>query len=113
MSSLPHVDLVARRARDLHDGRPDYIIVAGGQVVGRMYLTQLAGAREAWEWAINTVLTDNRIGVPLTGFGEDFGDARRQFRIAFEAWLAWALAIPDGDLKRAHIDRNLKAIGVR
>jgi hypothetical protein len=32
-------------------------------------------------------------------------------RTAFDQWLVWAKAIPQWDLKRAEIDKNLKAIG--
>jgi hypothetical protein len=68
---------------------------------------------EQWRWAINSVLIDSTAGAGMAGYAESMEDARSHLRHAFERWLAWALAIPPSDLKYGHLDRNLRAIGLR
>jgi hypothetical protein len=109
---VPHIELVARRGKDTHDGRPDYEIYAGQQRVGRIYLAVMAGAKDGWVWNINTVFLDTRLG-KLGGTSADMDDALRQFRVAFDVWLGWALAQPQTHLSFFVIDRQLRAIGAR
>ena len=66
-----------------------------------------------WFWGINTVMIDATAGAGMSGYAASLEEAQTRFRPAFDRWLALAVAIPLSDLKRAVIDRNLKAIGLR
>ena len=105
------VELVARRQPDLDQDFANYHVFAGGQIVGRIYLQ--ARSPDQWRWAINSVMIDSTAGAGMAGYAESMEDAQRMLRLAFERWLAWALAIPPSDLKHGPLERNLKAIGVR
>lgn len=103
------VELVARRQADLEQGHANYHVYAGEQLVGCIY-QQAPGH---WRWAINTVMVDATIGMPLSGYAADMAEAQAHLRPAFERWLEWATAVPESDLKRGPLDRNLRAIGLR
>ena len=50
---MNHIRLVAKRQDDLPGGKPDYLVYAGSQLVGRIYQTHLTGSSETWFWGIN------------------------------------------------------------
>jgi len=104
-----NVELLARRQPDLTQGYSDYHVYAGAQIVGRIY----QAGPEQWCWAINSVMIDSTAGAGMAGYAESLQEAQRLLRPAFDRWLAWALAIPESDLKHGPLNRNLKAIGVR
>jgi hypothetical protein len=105
----PRIVLVARREKDLQDGQPDYSIWAGEQRVGRIYRKHRSGDRELWFWGINSVICDLTVGASTQGLdATSFEDARARFRKAFDRWLAWALAIPRGDMKYEPVSAQLK-----
>lgn len=105
------VELVARRQTDLDQDFANYHVFAGSQIVGRMY--QQARSPDRWRWAINSVMIDSTAGAGMAGYAESMEDAQRLLRPAFDRWLAWALAIPESDLKYGPLDKNLRAIGAR
>ena len=107
--TVTRIDLIARRQADLDQGYPDYHVYAGAQLVGRIY--QMDAMQ--WFWGINTVMIDATAGAGMSGYAASLEEAQTRFRPAFDRWLALAVAIPLSDLKRAVIDRNLKAIGLR
>lgn len=109
---VPHIELVARRGEDFHDGRSDYAIFAGKQQVGRIYQSVGPGGSDVWIWNVNTVLSDTRLG-RLGGQAKDIDDGLRLFRPAFEKWLSWALAQPQTHLSFHVIDRQVRAVGAR
>ena len=84
MAARRHIELVARRQEDLHDGRPDYLVYASDRQLGRIY-QQLSGmARtEQWFWGVQGVLTSAEIG-RLQGFATSFDHAEAQLRTAFD-----------------------------
>jgi hypothetical protein len=104
--------VLARREKDLMDGQPDYAISAGEQRIGRVYRKHRSSDRELWFWGINSVICDLSVGVPTHGHdATSFEDARARLRVAFDHWLAWARAIPRGDMKYERISVELKTIG--
>ena len=108
----PRIVLIARREKDLQDGQPDYSIWAGEQRVGRIYRKHRRGDRELWFWGINSVTSDMTVGDPMQGLdAASFEDARARLRVAFDHWLAWALAIPRGDMKYERLSTELKKMG--
>lgn len=109
---VPHIELSPRRG-DLHDGRADYAIYAGELNVGSIYETYLSGKRMAWLWSVAVVINDNRNGVKMGGMSDDLEEAKRQFRIGFEGWLAWALDQPESHLSYASLDTILRKMGAR
>jgi hypothetical protein len=108
----PRIVLVARRDKDLQEGQPDYSIWAGEQRIGRIYRKHRSGDRELWFWRINSVTCDLSVGVPTHGHdATSFEDARAQLRGAFDHWLAWARAMPRGDMRYLRISEELKKMG--
>ena len=109
----PRIVLIARRSKDLQDDRPDYSIWAGGQRVGRIYRKYRSGGRELWFWGISGVICDLTVGIPTHGGdATSLEDARDRLRVAFDHWLAWARAVPRGDMKYERISVELKKMGV-
>ena len=106
----PHVDLVPRNRHDI--GVAHYDIFAGEQLVGVIGQPVPFAQREVWSWALNTIMVDGSIGIPIKGYAHKLDGAKGDFRKAFDVWLGWAMAMPTWDLKRPHIDKNLKAMGV-
>jgi hypothetical protein len=104
----PRIVLVACREKDLQGARMDYSIWAGEQRVGRLYRKYQSG----WFWGINGVICDLTVGVPTHGSeATSFEDARARHRKAFDHWLAWAQAIPRGDLRYPRVSAELKKMG--
>lgn len=110
---VPRIELVPRRQEDLQGGNPDYHIDAGALRVGRIYRTHFHSASEGWRYGVNGVMVDFTVGVPLQGYAASFEDAKSKLREAFDIYLAWALALPQSDLKFPRVDRDLKAMGAR
>lgn len=106
---MDSIALVPRRRPDLDQGFPDYHIYAGEQLVGRIYQKNYV----LWFWGVTTVMLDSTVGTVLHGFAATHDEAKQRLRTAFDAWLSWAQAMPESDLKHSQIDKNLKAIGVR
>lgn len=106
---MDHIDLVARR--DQESGALDFHIYAGEQRVGRIYQYHKISTSETWWWGLNTICIDATFPPPMKGYTHTFEEARAAFRSAFDRWLIWAGAVPKWDLKRAHIDENLRKIG--
>jgi hypothetical protein len=105
----PHIELSAKlnRTRD----RPDYDIFAGEQLVGRIYLLHVTSKTESWWWGLHTVCLDSTVPGRMKGYTDSFENARTSFRDAFDAWLAWAIALPVWDAKQREIGPQLKKIG--
>jgi hypothetical protein len=52
--------LVAKRQEDLQQGKADYLVYAGQQLIGRMYQTNLI--HENWFWGVNGLTVDLTVG---------------------------------------------------
>ena len=74
----PQVDLVPRKRHDI--GVPHYDIFAGEQLVGVIGQPVPFAQREVWSWALNTVMVDNSIGIPIKGLSESLDKAKAYFR---------------------------------
>src|SRR5690349_194374 len=101
--------MVPRRQPDLREGRPDYHVYAGEQLVGRVY----ESSPGVWFWALNAILYDSTVDWPMKGHVPSMYDARRCMRQAFDVWLPWALGIPPSDPKFPRMDQDLRRIGAR
>jgi hypothetical protein len=106
----PSIDLVARRnhTRD----KPDYDIFAGEQLVGRIYLMHVTSKAESWWWGLHTICFDSTTRGTMKGYTDSFEKARAEFRVAFDAWLAWAVALPVWDPKQRDLGPQLKKMDV-
>jgi hypothetical protein len=107
----PYVEIVAKldRTKD----RPDYAIFAGKQLVGRIYRVYLSSTTETWWWGLHTITFDSSMGPPETtkGYTNSLPWAQESLGAAFDHWLAWARAVPRGDMKYERISVELKTIG--
>ena len=107
------IALIPKRQEDLQGGRPDYHIVAGQQLVGRIYKTVMGGNTECWFWGVNSVTVDLSVGATMHGHADSLEQARAKLRAAFDVWLAWARAMPRSDLKYERIATELWRMGER
>jgi hypothetical protein len=105
---MNRIELVAKRQDDLEGDRPDYSVYAGEQLVGRVYCQVKRSDVEEWFWSVNALTVDRTIGIAMHGYAADLDDAKDKLRAAFEAWLLWARAVPLSDLKRPHVEEELK-----
>jgi hypothetical protein len=105
----PRVVLIAKRNHDRD--RPDYGIFAGPQLVGRIYQHYRASTSETWWWGLNTITFDSTVGDPMKGYADSLPKARAAFREAFDRYLAWGLALPQWDPKKAVVAAQLKKMG--
>jgi len=68
---LSHIDLVPQRQDNLQGGKPDYLIFAGAQLVGRIYQSHLSGLGESWFWGVNGVTVDMTVQATMHGHATD------------------------------------------
>jgi hypothetical protein len=108
MLRLNHIDLIPRRQEDLHGNRPDYLVYAGAQLVGRIYQTHLSGLGASWFWGVNGLTVDMTVGATMHGHAADLQDAKAKLRTAFDRWHQWAMAMPADDLKHPRLAAELK-----
>lgn len=109
---LPHVDLTAKKRADKDWPHFDIVAGPGEHLVGVIHRQIPTATTEVWFWTINTIMVDSSVGAAMKGYTRSFDEAKADFRQAFDVWLAWAIAMPKWDLKRAQIDKNLRAIGL-
>lgn len=103
------IELVAKRQDDLQQGKPDYLVYAGEQLVGRMY--RMNPFDETWFWGVNGVTVDMSVGAVMHGYANGIDDAKAKLRVAFDRWLVWAKGLPAADRKHLLVSAELARIG--
>jgi hypothetical protein len=109
MAIAPEIDLVPRRQPDLGEGRLDYHVYAGEQLVGRFYESSPGVCFRG----LNPVMYDSTVDWPMKGHVASIEDAQPSMRRAFDVWLPWALRIAPGDPKFSRVDQDLRRVGAR
>jgi hypothetical protein len=78
--------LVLRRANISRKGGPwqhdDFDVFDGDLGIGRVYLVDGYGGKEAWFWGVSSQLT----GRKSYGHAPSLDDAKAAFRAQYEAW---------------------------
>jgi hypothetical protein len=87
--TLRPTDLKPRAAHDRH---PDWTVLTGGMIVGRIYdRSGIGGDPDVrWFWAINGGVHGPPSVMQITGHAPSFEQAKAELRANWHKWLAWA-----------------------